>query len=903
LTTVRETIMREWLTRVIDWMRRDRLDAELAEELRFHRDRLEQDARVDGSNAREAEAAARRRLGNTIRAREDARERWSLPWLDHLQQDVRYALRGLRRAPGFTASVVLTLGLGLGANAAMFSVIDTLMLRPHPYLRDPATAHRVYLRSLQRDRETISSGTEYTRFLDLRRWATTVSHSAGLAHFNVAIGIGTAARERLVGAVSASYFDFFDARPVLGRFFVPAEDTTPVGARVVVLDYGFWKSELGGRNVIGETLQVGNYPCTIIGVAPEGFHGVAEGRPPSLYMPITTFAGNQPGADGREYFINYNWGWMEMIVRRKAGVTIEAVNADLTNAYIRSWNAERAITPRQTPVEIARPSAIASAIKTAAGPRPRLEAKTAVWVGGVAAMVLLIACANVANLFLARTLRRRREVALRVALGVSRGRLAAQSLTESIVLALFGGMAGVLIAQWGGILLRRAFIPNWSGLDPWVDPRTLGVAIAAALFAGVMTGMAPVLFAGRADLALTLKAGVREGTYTRSRLRSALLITQGALSMVLLVGAGLFVRSLDHARTMRLGYDLESVLMVERNLRGEELSDSARVALRRTLVETARNLQGVEVVTWVTSVPFRSTSSTNLFVSGIDSVARLGRFTYQTATPGYFETMRTRILRGRAFGEGDRRNAPRVAVVSESMARVLWPGVEAIGQCMRVGADTMPCTTVVGVAEDAVQNELSETRRFRYYMPIDQFRPAGGSALLIRMRSDPDLSVERVRQSLQAVMPGQSYVTVRPMREILVSQRRAWQVGATMFVGFGALALLVAAVGLYGVIAYNVAQRTHELGVRTALGAQGGDIVRLIVGQGFRFALAGVGVGSALALAAARWVQPLLFDQSARDATVFVPVAAVLIAVALIASSLPAYRATRVSPNTVLRTD
>jgi len=265
--------------------------------------------------------------------------------------------------------------------------------------------------------------------------------------------------------------------------------------------------------------------------------------------------------------------------------------------------------------------------------------------------------------------------------------------------------------------------------------------------------------------------------------------------------------------------------------------------------------------------------------------------------------MGTQIVRGRGFTADDRVTSPRVAVVSESMARVLWPNANAIGQCMRVGADTMPCTTVVGVAEDVAHVSLAEEAPNRYYLPIEQFRPAAGYAVMLRMRGDPAASAERVRAALQPVMPGQTYVTVRPLSEVVDGERRSWRVGATMFVAFGVLALVVAAVGLYGVVAYNVAQRMQELGVRVALGAQTPDVVRLIVGQGVRFALAGVTLGTVLALFAARWVQPLLYAQSATDVRVFGIVGGVLVVVAIVASGLPARRATRVDPNTVLRAD
>ncbi len=826
---------------------------------------------------------------------------WS--WLDHFVKDLGYAIRGLRRSPGFTATVVLTLGLGIGANAAMFGVIDRLMFRPFPYLREPSAVHRVYLVHTDRNRTFTNSATEYARYLDLKKWTPSFSQYAGFTERSLAVGVGDAARERQVAVVSAAFFDFFEMRPALGRFFLADEDITPRGAPVAVLSYRFWKTEFGGRNVIGQSLQVRNIPCTIVGVAPEGFVGVADGEPPAVFIPITTFAGTEPNErQATTYFYRYNWGWMSMMVRRKPGVNEVQASRDLSNAHVQSWNAEKNISSSTTPAALAKPRALAGPLKPAAGPDAGLESKTLLWVTGVAVIVLLIACANVANLMFARVLRRRRETAVRLALGVSRRRLLAQGLTESMLLAGLGCLAGVVIAQWGGAALRRLFVRDGSSLEVITDWRTLAVAAAFALAAGLLTGLGPAFLATRGDLAGSLKAGAREGTHQRSRTRASLLVLQGALSVILLVGAGLFVRSLGHVRSMRIGFDAEPVLLVSRELRGIQMSDSDQVRLGRQLLETAQALPGVEHAAWVSSVPFWSTSGTDFYVTGIDSVRKLGRFSYQTATPDYFATMDTRIVRGRPFTAEDRAGSPMVAVVSQAMANVLWPGKEALGQCMRVGGDTMPCTTVIGIAEDAVQNSLLEDdKRFHYYLPITQFRPAEGFALMLRVRGDPVRQVEGVRRALQAVMPGSSYVNVRPMRELVDGQRRSWKVGATMFVAFGVLALLVAAVGLYGVITYNVAQRMHEIGVRIALGAQWRDVVRLVVGQGVRFAVAGVVLGLGLALLAGKWIQPLLFQQSARDPATFGAMAALLLAVALVASTMPAVRATRADPNSALR--
>jgi predicted permease len=825
--------------------------------------------------------------------------------IESLAQDVRHAARALRRTPGLAAAVIVTLALGVGANAAMFAVIDRLMLRPYPYLRDPATVHRVYFRTEDRGTRTTRWDAEYTRYLDLARWTTSLAQTAGFTNRTMAVGVGEAARERRVAAVSASFFAFFDARPALGRFFTDAEDRTPRGADVAVLGYDFWKRELGGRDVRGQVLQVGDIPATIVGVAPEGFVGVDDADPPAVYVPITTFAGAQRDAHtASTYFLTYQWRWMEIIVRRKPGVSAERASADVTQAYRRSWAARRAIEPSLPPAEAAKPNAVVSSLRLGAGPDPSLEARTALWVAGVAAVVLVIACANVANLLLARALRRRREVATRLALGASRGRLIRSTLAESVLLALAGGAAGLLVARWAGAAIRRLLA---TGAGPTiavtVDGRTVVVALAVAVAAGLATGLAAALLAGRGDLAPSLRGGARGGTSPRSRARSALLVVQGALSVALLVGAGLFVRSVAHVQALRLGFDADSVLVVSTNLRGTALDDSARARLGLTLLEAARATPGVERAAWVNSVPFWRTNATRLFVEGVDSTDRLGQFTYLTTTPDYFRTMGTRIVRGRPLTDEDRGGAPRVMVVSESMARALWPGRDPLGRCVRVFADTMPCATVVGVAEDIVQESLTATTRLHYYLPIAQFWPAGGEALLIRTRGDPARAAEPLRRALQRVMPGQAYVVARPLGELADGARRSWRLGAAMFAAFGVLAVLVAAVGLYGVIGYDVARRAHELGVRVALGARAADVARLVVGEGARLTIAGIAAGAGIALAAGRWLQPLLFRESAADPVVYGAVAAAMLVVALVASASPALRAARTDPNAVLRAE
>lgn len=894
--------MRERLSRLLDWFRRDTLDRELTEELQFHQQQLEREALAQNKSPENARHAAQRRLGSAVRAREEARERWSWPRADQFLDDLKYAFRTLRRSPSYTATVIVTMALGIGANVAMLSVIDQMMYRPMPYMRDADAVHRVYLQAFTRDKRQLRGSMEYVRYTDLRDGTKSFEQTAAFAEPRMAIGIGDAARERKVGAVSASFFSFFDAPPVLGRYFVEAEDSPPVGASVIVLSHAMWQAEFGGRNVIGERLQVGNIDGEIIGVAPPGLAVANEADPPSLFVPITAYAGHAGSGDAVTYYQQYFWGFTNMMVRRKPGVSHVQATADLTQAYVRSWSVERSREPLVAKLEVAKPTATAGPVKPWAGPDPALEARTAKWIAGITIIVLIIACANVINLALARALRRERETAVRLALGAKRSRIVVQSIVESITLTTVAAGAGLVVAGWIALLVRRmlktAAIATAPQFD--IDWRMAGLASVLALAIGLVTGILPAVLSQRGNLSPALRSGSRGGGSHRTGFRSALLVTQGALTVVMLVGAALFMRSLAAVRALPMGYTAENVLRVNRIERGA-VTTADRIALRQTLLEAAQALPEVRAASWVSSTPFISTSTTQIFVTGIDSVSALGRFTYQATTPDYFKVMNTRITRGRGFTNADRAGAPRVAVVSEGMAKAIWPGRDAIGQCMRLTEDTMPCTTVVGIAEDMVQQELESAQRYHYYVPIEQFTRTYGNGLLLLLRGDPAIQGEAVRRSLQRVVPGASYLTVQPLSEIVANAQRSWRMGATLLMAFGGLALIVAAVGLYGVLNYNVAQRMHELGVRTALGASPQNIVRMIVGQSVKLILLGIASGAALAVAGSKWVQPLLFRQSATDPFVYAAVAAVMILVAMISSASPALMASRADPNSALR--
>jgi putative ABC transport system permease protein len=878
--------------------RRAEIERELDDELRFHLERETAKLERRGLDAAEARRRARLEFGGVDRVKEEARDARGVRVLETMLRDLRYAIRGLRARPGFALAVIATLALGIGANAAMFGIVDRLMFRPLPYLRDPSSVNRAYVSYSFRGARIVGGSLEYPRYRDLAA-SPSLSQSAAYRDLDLAIGTGQDSRETHVDAVSASFFDFFDARPAIGRFFNASEESTLADAPVVVLGYAFWKTRYEGRaDVLGRQLQVGSLNATIIGVAPKGFVGSDELQPASAFIPLTAYGKSQiPSFDK-----DYSWGWLAMMIRRKPGISTQRVAADLSRAYALSWLKEQALGARTTPLALATPSALVASLHEMRGPDAGRNAPIILWICGVAAIVLLIACANVANLLLSRAFRRKREIAVRLALGATRGRLITLLLIESLTLAVAAAIAGMIVGEGGQVLLSKLFLPRNATIGVLNDSRTILFACLAALIAGLLTGMAPALQSGRGDLVSPLKSGVREGMRHRSRMRSALLLAQGALSVFLLVGAGLFVRSLHNVARIELGYDADAVLYVSAEMRGLALEKEQDIDLKAKLLEEARSIPGVEHASQALTIPLWQMRTQSFSVPGVDSADHLGQFLMQMGTADFFRTMGTRIVRGRGFDSTDRRGSPPSIVVSEGMAQKIWPGEDALGKCVKMGGDTMPCASVIGVAENIKASDVIDDSGLQYYLSIDQQRPTG-AALLVRTHGNAIHLEEVVRKRLQPLMPSPSYITVTSMRDIVDPARESWRMGATMFLLFGFLALVLAAIGLYSVIAYNVAQRTHELGLRIALGAHARDVLRMVLGEGLRFGLAGIGMGVAIALAAGHWVQPLLYQESARDPLVFLAVAAVLAIVAVAASAIPASRAIRVDPSIALRTE
>jgi predicted permease len=472
------------------------------------------------------------------------------------------------------------------------------------------------------------------------------------------------------------------------------------------------------------------------------------------------------------------------------------------------------------------------------------------------------------------------------------------------MLATIAGLLGAKVAAGG---MRRLLV---QGADDWPvlsDSRTVLLAVGLTLVTALLAGLLPAIQVGRGDLAGSLKAGTREGAYRSSRARTALLLVQTSLSAILLIGAGLFVRSLREIRAERIGYDVDRIAFAETSMRGLKLDPAAVRSLADRLLERARTTPGVETATFVASIPFYSGEGRGMWVDGVDSVRNLGRFQLQAGTVDYFRTTGTRILRGRSFSTEDQPGAPPIAVISDAMAKAVWPREDAIGKCFRIGKKDSPCITVVGIAENTKAIRITGSDEFMYYLPFPQYvaRFGGGYtiAMYVRMRGAADEAVRSLRGPLQSEMPGPSFITVRPLHEIVDPTMQSWNAGARMFLSFGALALVLASIGLYAVMAFAVAQRTQELGVRRALGAQGADLLRLVVGEGVRVTLAGVVLGGAVAYVMGNKLNSLLFGVSGRDPLVYSIVAVTLIVTGVLASVVPASRAARVDPNVALRTD
>ncbi|MEZ4588711.1 MAG: ADOP family duplicated permease [Gemmatimonadales bacterium] len=888
------------------------LGADVDAELEFHEAAVVQELIAGGMSEAEARAEAARRLAGLKGQRErlvriDAgHERWDrlVDRLGGFWQDVRLELRGLVREPAFTLTVAVTLALGIGANGTMVGLVDRLLFRPPAQVQDAERVVQLGLSETHtgfgRFTNTGLAWPDYVLASEIEGFrATAAFYTAGLT-----LGRGEGA-ERVNGTLASStLFPLLGVRPALGRFFTAEDDAVGGGEPVVVLSERFWRRRFGGDPaVLGSTLQLGRGSFTVIGVAPAGFTGI-ELEAVDVWLPIGTGAPEFLGPS-TEWSTTRDWQWVRVIGRLADGRPAPQV-AELLTTRFRRLVAERP----ELGTGAAEYRFELWGVHPGDGPEAPRGTRIAGWLALVSFAVLLITCANVANLLLARGARRRRELAVRLALGVRRGRLVGQLVMGAGILAAIGGLLGLAVVGWGGVAIRTFLLPNIDFPDAPLDGRTALLTAAAALLTVVLAGVVPAFQATRGDLALSLKAAGGAGrSQPDTRLRRLLLITQTALSVVLLFGAGLFVKSLRSVVDLDLGFDPRPVLAasVELTERGVSREDRARLA-DRLEVELAR-LPGVEAITQAIAVPFQTRYSVRLKLPGRDSVPRLstGTPSYNAGSPQFFDALGMRILRGRPFQPSDNADASPVIVVNETMARTFWPGTDPIGQCVLIGADSLPpCAQVVGVVADSRREELVEQPTMQYYAPIAQAPMLGFSgdrSIFLRVSGEPDRMVEPVRRAIIAAAPEVSWARVRPIAQYLEPQLQPWRLGAGVFGIFGLLALLVAAVGLYGSLAYSVATRAREFGVRGALGAGGGRLIRLVIGEGLRITLVGLVIGGAMGLMGGRIARALLFDTSPYDPWVLVAVVVTLGVTAVVASLVPARRAARVDPAEALRAE
>ena len=880
---------------------RETVDEDLEAELRFHFERAVDDLAATGLSRDAARREALRRFGDVQLHRHNiqdlGRRRAAMQrrndWIDITRQHLGYALRTVRRSPGFTAAVVVTLGLGIGANATMFGIVDRILFRPPSHVTEADQVRRLFV---NRDFLGRQVTTRSVAYLDVRDFDAAESFAGIAAYWTEerTLRDGDASVRVRASDVTGSFFGVLGVQPAHGRFFTQGEDQ-PGQPGLAVVSHQLWDRQFAGAgDVLGRVITVGNGQYTVVGVAPAGFTGAELSRV-DLWLSLHAAGEHEMGTRWRE---SRGTLWLTTVARLQPGVTVATAELEAT-ALHRGGRADTRYDPQA--------SITLAPLLDALGPNPSDESVVTRWLAGVSLVVLLVACANVANLLLARGVRARREVAIRLALGVSRARLVTHLLTESVVFAAIGGLAALLITRWGGAAIRTVLVPDVAWLESPVNMRVLVFTLLATGFTGLVAGLVPTIQSSRPDLTRALK-GVGGGAPARhSRTRSSFLVAQGAFSVILLIGAGLFVRSFNRVKSMDLGLDADRILVASVDVDGATIGGRFDQIFQAAAVRV-RTLPGVVAASATQSLQFWSSFTTNLRVPGRDTLPVLptGGPYINTVTGDYFATMGMTVLRGRGFAPGDHHaNAARVAIIDETMARIIWPDEDPLGECILIGSgDNVACTEVVGIAKDSRKQSITEDDVMQYFVPWEQQAITTSlSTLVVRTAGAPSALVETVRREVQALDPAIRFADVRPLQQLIDPQTRSWRLGATMFTAFGALALVVAGIGLYSVLAFGVAQRTHELGVRAALGATSGTLSRLVFAESMRFTALGVALGTAISLLAGRAVAPLLFEVSPRDPAVFGVVIATLTAVALVASVVPAWRTTRIDPTMALRAD
>lgn len=888
------------ISRMFRWfLQRDRVRLALDDEMDAHIELAAQSYEKQGMAPHDARARAERDFGGRISTREGITDVHALPagvMLDGWLHDVRIAFRSLRHSPSFSLAVIGIFTIAIAANATIVGLVDRLMLRPPAGIANADQLARIYAMNPGVRSSEYSRGMSYLRYTELRDDAAAVIDLAMMSDVNLIVGEGMNATRVRAQFVSANYFDVLGVKPFRGRFFAPEEAAPPVGQNIMILSHGEWQRMFAGADsAIGQSLRVGTQRFTIVGIAPRDFAGV-DLDAVEAWIPASTIRTVNTWVN-QNWYREHNFAWTETIGRIRPGQSREIAEQTLQRAY--SASLERS---KRTVSDTSHAVLRLGPVQLERGPNRTDLSKVAEWLAAVSFIMLVIAAANVANLFLTRGINRRRELSVRLALGVSRGRLVAQLLTEGLLLAGASAVLAILITWWGSRLVVTMLAPFATPFG-LIDVRMMLVTFVATTLAAVAGSLVPVLQTTRLDLAESMRSGVRAGTYERRRLRTMLLATQAALSVVLLIGAGLFVRSLENARHARIGFQPDGLLTVDFSARGEQLAGGTD-ALYLQFLERVRGMPNVESASRAMSMPFGIGYQSDFSIPGVDSVWTHGDVLFSSVDPSYFATLGTRIIEGRGFTSTDVKGAPLVAVISESMAKTFWPGQRAIGQCIKVGGDTLPCSTIVGIVENAHRAGVRPESSHQYFVSAAQPHPNTDiSALVLRVRGEPAAIAGQIRKELQSSAPGAVYVRVTVMRDRLNPTLRPWKLGATAFAVLGVLALVIAGMGIASVISNVVAQRRHEFGVRLALGARGADVLRAAVDEGVPAILAGLVVGLAVSAYATRWLGGLLFNVGPHDAFVFAGVIAVLGVSTLVASLVPAMRALRIDPVIALRDD
>jgi putative ABC transport system permease protein len=878
--------------------RKQELDDRMDTEMRSHVEMQTQENIEAGMKPEEARRKALLDFGAMESIKEQCRDERGVRWIENLGQDIRYGARMLRKNPGFTAGAVLTLALGIGANTAIFSVVNAVLLRPLPF---PEPDQLVQLRAER-------SGSPST-YVDSSTFIETKAQSQSLARIAAYGGgdmtlTGAGSAERVVaGAVTADFFPLLGVQPALGRNFTREEDT-PNGPKAAILGHGLWQSRFGGdADLLGRTITLNEQSYTVVGILPTRFQ---YPEPFQLWTPMAL------GETGGTFVIHGEGMLLKAIARLKPGVTLQKAQAELQTIAQRIQLGEPTTTPGRNP----RPRGEGGGgVLTLVGLHEQVvgDVKGALLVLlGAVAFVLLIACANVANLLLAKAAARQREMAVRAALGAGRWRIARELLTESVLLSLAGGGLGWLVAFWGVRALSQwsgASLPSMHGIsiDAWVLAFTLGVSVIT----GLAFGLAPAVQAWRTDVNAALKEEGRGDTGGhRKWFRHLLVVSEVALALVLLIGAGLMIKSFSRLMDVNPGFRTDGVLTFQVTL-PEEKSSPQRVNFIKQIVERLNALPGVQAAAATDSLPLTDFSRiTPAEIEGRPPIdfrrAKPGEIrpaSRPTVTLDYFNAMGIPLKNGRAFTSQDARPPAGVVIVNEAFEKHHFPGESAVGKRIRLmaGAEAR-WQTVVGVVSDVRQSGLAGEVMLEVYSP--ELEDVGEAlSFVLRATDEPSGLISAVRRVVAEVAPNQPLHNVMTMEERLANTTTSRRLNTALLGSFAAVALLLAVVGIYGVMSYSVTQRQREIGVRMALGAQRSNVMALIIHGGLRLTLLGVAIGLAGAFALTRYLSSLLFSVKVTDPVTFLGVAVALTGVALFACWLPACRAAKVDPMVALRTE